>query len=91
MPMPAPTDSPTAQAAKLLGGALRGNPFVQAPGQARLAAGQAPLLNEIDPTFWGTTSPTIQSALMGLYRSMGLRPEDVGHAFTQWQVPGLGW
>jgi len=81
--------SPTADAARLLSGAVRGNPFINEMGQARLMSGRAPLLSEIDPTFFGTTSPTVQRALLGLFQSMGMRPEDVQFFFESTRIPGL--
>ena len=88
-PLAAAPASPTADAARLLAGAFEGNPFMSIPGLARMQQGYAPLLSEIDPALWETTSPTIRAALAGLYQSMNLRPEDVEHTFRQWQPPSI--
>ena len=65
-----------ANAARLLGPALAGNPFITPEGLARLRRGYAPLENEIMPAFYRYTSPVIQQALMGLRQSVGYRPEE---------------
>ena len=88
-PLTQAAPSPTSNAAQLLSGALAGNPFIAPEGLARLYSGRAPLLSEIDPTFWGATSPTMREALMGLYQSMGLRPADVEFSMRQWTPPSL--
>lgn len=90
-PLQQAAPSPTSNAAQLLSGALQGNPFVTPEGLARLYSGRAPLLNEIDPTFWAATSPTLRDALLGLYQSMGMRPEDVEFTMRQWTPQGMGW
>ncbi|KKN72529.1 hypothetical protein LCGC14_0410330 [marine sediment metagenome] len=82
-------DSPTAQAARLLSGAVAGNPFISQEGQGRLQGGQAPLLNQITPSFFRQTSPVIQQSLLGLFQSLGLRPEDVSFIMQQFTPRGF--
>ena len=75
-----------AEASKLIGGAVAGNPFINAAGQQSLAAGQVPQLNTIDPAFLRYTSPTITQMLQGLFQSGGVvRPEDFTFALNQWR------
>jgi hypothetical protein len=71
----------TAEAAKLLAGAVQNNPFISVEGLGQLQRGVAPLLNQIDPAFFRHTSPVIVKSLLGLLQSFGVRPEDV--AFQQ--------
>ncbi len=71
----------TAEASKLLAGALQNNPFISPEGLGQLQRGVAPLLNQIDPAFFRHTSPVIVKSLLGLLQSFGVRPEDV--AFQQ--------
>ncbi len=71
----------TAEASRLLAGALQNNPFISTEGLGQLQRGVAPLLNQIDPAFFRHTSPVIVKALVGLLQSFGIRPEDL--AFQQ--------
>ena len=73
----APELSPTEQAAQLLFGAVRNNPFITPEGRANLEQGLAPLLNQINPAFWRYTSPTIIKSLESLFRSLGLLTDDL--------------
>lgn len=67
----------TAEAARLLAGAVQNNPFISIAGLGQLQRGVAPLLNQIDPAFFRHTSPVIVQSLLGLLQSFGMRPEDV--------------
>ena len=78
-----------ANAARLLGPALAGNPFITPEGLARLRRGYAPLENEIMPAFYRYTSPVIQNALMGLRQSVGYRPEEQQFTASQFQPRSL--
>ena len=69
--------SPTEQAAQLLFGAVRNNPFITPEGRTNLEQGLAPLLNQINPAFWRYTSPTIIKSLESLFRSLGLLTDDL--------------
>ena len=78
-----------ANAARLLGPALAGNPFITPEGLARLRRGYAPLENEIQPAFYHYTSPVIQQALAGLRQSVGYRPEEQQFTASQFQPRSL--
>ena len=69
-------NNPLAEAAKLLNGAVQGNPFIDAAGKKALQAGRLPLFNQINPAFYRYTSPVILQALQGLWQSGGIRPEE---------------
>lgn len=86
-PAPAQNTGPLADAARLFAPSVAGNPFIDQAGQARLAAGYLPDLNMINPAFWSRTDPVIQQALMGLYSSGAIRPEQVEFTQQQW-TPG---
>ena len=86
---PAVGGNPLANAAQLFGGSVAGNPFIAQGGQQRLQQGLLPDLNQINPAFWRYTSPVIQQALQGLYRSAGVRPEELEFTAQQWRPMGL--
>ena len=81
--------TPTEQAAKLLAPALARNPFLSVEGLARMREGKAPLFNQFDPQFFKRTSPVIQEAMMGLYKALGIREEDLMFTQNEWRIPGL--
>ena len=84
-----PATGALANAARRFSGSVATNPFITQPGRTDLTSGYLPNLSMINPAFWRYTSPVIQQALSGLYRSGGLRLEDLDFIKNMWRPMGL--
>lgn len=89
VPGQVPGNAYTANAARLLGGAVANNPFLTRPARTGLSAGNIPPINQIDPAFWKYTTPSVSKSLLGLFESVGRPREDVLFTSGRYRPPSF--